>query len=218
VGGSPPTIIGIFTDQGGALRTVAIAEEAPIASNLSHEPNISGERIVFTANHDGSLPGHNARFSIFLAEPSTLSVAVDFDTQVPDDTGTFDQLVWPNIDGDILAFRGRSTSGLWGIYIQDLTNMVIEPLITSDDVLDGKNIGNMNIRIEREALSGNQLAFSVDFQDGTEGIYLATFSTGATAQVPALSTPALLALTLVLLALGSVVLRRAKVMSGLASH
>jgi hypothetical protein len=120
--------------------------------------------------------------------------------------------------GDFVVFRGAS-GGFFGLYILDLASGVVEPLITIEDTLDGKNVGSVNITDGSgrpgPVLSGNQLVFRVDFEDGTKAIYLATFSTGA-ARVPSLSTPALLALTLVLLAVGSVMFRRAKLESGLA--
>ena len=80
----------------------------------------------------------------------------------------------PSIDDDVVAFVGHSdsTTNNVGIYLDFGGNLI--PLIDRFDTLDGKLIRDLNIG--RHSLSGNELAFNVDFLDGTRAMYLATFS------------------------------------------
>jgi hypothetical protein len=66
-------------------------------------------------------------------------------------------------------------------------NGSLESVLRDDDVLDGKVV--RRAYIGAEGLDGDQIAMSVVFTDGTEGIYVATL-------VPEPSSLALLALGL----------------------
>jgi hypothetical protein len=76
------------------------------------------------------------------------------------------------IDGDVIAFLG--SDGLYAYH-----DGVLERLIGAGDSLDGKNI--VDVFFGEHGLSGDQLAFSANFDDGSRAIYLATIPEPGTA-------------------------------------
>ena len=209
--GTPAIFTNRGTDPGEALRTVAVSGEGLVYSSPTC-PDISGERIVFTANTTGSV---NA---IFLEDSTGLRTIVEAGDPIPGDPlgRTFGVFFDPQIDGDFVAFRGSDQVyfHIDGLYILDLATGEVAPLITSDDALDGRDIHLSRIlgpHGEPTKLDGHQLLFEPDFDGtsaGTDAIYLATFAFSS--PVPALSAAWVWAVAFLFLVLGFAALRARK--------
>jgi hypothetical protein len=72
-------------------------------------------------------------------------------------------------DGDAVAYFGNDLSS-YGIYVY--RNGAVERIIASGEQLDGKTLSGF--RFGAHGLDGEQLAFTALFDDGTEGVFLAT--------------------------------------------
>jgi hypothetical protein len=116
------------------------------------------------------------------ANSGEITRIADTTSTVPDDEGFFrDAFTAVSLDGGLVALgyglEGNSRpfppipqTPFFGVY----TNLSgsLESLLRDGDVLDGKVV--RRAYIGAEGLDGNQIAMSVVFVDGTEGIYVAT--------------------------------------------
>ncbi len=140
-------------------------EIAPVAAGaiwdyFYDKPAIDGTQIVFVA--EGELAG-GARFEgIFVTDTSGTTQIVDFIA-----LGIAGS-VHVDISGGTVAYGvGETQIRLWN---GGDTTVVL----SAGNLLDGKIVSK--VRIVRDALSDNSLAFPVEFTDGSEAIYLAEFT------------------------------------------
>ncbi len=159
---------GIYTSIGGTLKVVA-DRNTPI-------PRSTGN---FTSFANSSLDDGNVVFrgfgsserGIYIKEVGgTLKVVVDNNTPIPGGTGNFTFFNNPSLDAGNVAFEAFSSNSELGIYTT--LGGSLRKVIAPNDSLDGKIIGIVSIG--PEALSGNRIAFTAGFTDGSGGIYIAT--------------------------------------------
>lgn len=132
-------------------------------------PSYSGDNVAFL----GCLSSDcNSAKGIYKANRagSNPMKAVDTNTSVPGGTNPFTDLDSPSLDGDKLAFFGKS-SGETGIYLYDFSDDSLTRVIRVGDKLDGRTVDE--IGFGAEGLSGWDIGFRAKFTDGTQGIYRA---------------------------------------------
>ncbi len=147
-------------------------------------PLIDGANIIFGGAAGPDLSG------IYGFTPDGLVDLVDTNTPVPGGTGTFQSFAFArdsstaySLSAGNVVFRGFDQSGTEGIYLVPATGGNVTKIVAVGDTLsDGRTVignsgGFFQPPIQNNSLSGNQLAFRIDFSDpamgvGT-GIYLA---------------------------------------------
>jgi hypothetical protein len=176
---------GVYTNAGGPLSVVADLTTAI--------PGGTGLFVGFPSRHHGGgigtdgpvLAGGNVFFhglgsagqeGIYTNAGGPLAVIADLNTSVPGGSGNFIAFEGLAAADSHVAFLGLSlvSPGL-GIY----TNLSgsLEEVISFDDSLDGKAINGLVLLWE--GLDQNEIAFLAYFDDGSEGIYVATISSSS---------------------------------------
>ena len=91
---------------------------------------------------------------------------------VPGGTGTFSTFdeFSTSLDNGNLAFIGVDAANQSGIYTD--VGGVLAEVVTTGEFLDGKYVSSWDLG--SQGLSGNQIAFQVVFDDGSQGVYVAT--------------------------------------------
>jgi hypothetical protein len=149
---------------------------------------IPGSTKTFTRFQGLDLDNGNVAFygsgrsqeGIYTSLGGNLSAIADLDTLIPGSTGNFIGFDgFPTLDNGNVAFVGFGTRGQAGIF--GTFDGSLGKVIGTGDVLDGKEA--IEFFLSNEGLSGNSLAFKVNFDDGSSGIYRAD---------AAIPTPALL--------------------------
>ncbi len=139
---------------------------------------VDDQRVLFVGE------GASNQIGLFLQKSdSSLEALVTEQTAIPEATGTFSGfgnlgLDTPKIslDDDLVVFQGNG-EGVEGIY--SLQNGVLLKIIDSNDTLDGKPI--VGLSFIGEGLDGGSLAFTAQFTDGSQGVYLTAIPEPATA-------------------------------------
>ncbi len=175
--------------------TGAYIESSGVFSELLDPSNIQ-----FNFDADFSFSGGDLGFTTS-TEVQTFrggvldSIAQRYVTSVPEHPGdTFAGFDTPAISDDLIAFTGVESwssnrrNGLYAEFDGNLLNIVEE-----GDTLDGLVVDS--IRFGSEGASHSQLAFSVEFTDGSEAVYLATV-------VPEPASISLMIMALIMLAAG----------------
>jgi hypothetical protein len=166
---------GIYTDVGGQLRRVADTK-TPVPGGtgdfMVHSfPAISQGHIAFAGK------SYREDEGVFVDVDGTLTVVANDQTYVPGTSERFMEFVQytPTIDGTNVVFQAESLnrSGIYGSFGGNLIK-----LIELSDTLDGRTVTNLFMSVE--ALDGDQFVFRAWFQDGSEGIYIATVPEPAT--------------------------------------
>ena len=173
---------GVFESIADTVNTIIPGTTSTIFDSLS-EPSIDNGAAVFGGSDASGNEG------IYTDLGGTLRVVADESTTVP---GRFETFVGfdlndTSIEGSTIIFEGdfdisiasiiglgdveaSGFSGETGLFLELNGNLV--KLIDTNDTLDGKSITDLNIHIDG-AISGDKVAFSASFSDGTEGIYVA---------------------------------------------
>lgn len=127
---------------------------------------ISGEDVAFVA---GSTT--NIRAVVAQIDGELVTIAMGDDLR-PGGGGAFERFNVVAIDNGSVAFSTlRSVVPTDGIYLKPPDGELIK-IINRDDLLDGKEIDSF--RFGPEALNGSEIAFAVDFVDGSGGVYIAS--------------------------------------------
>ncbi len=127
-------------------------------------PVVSDSAVAFGAAGSGGEVG------IYSDASGSLSVVADNMTPIPDGDGNFtgfDDLI-SHQDGNV-AFRAFGSDGQEGVYL--FYDGSLMKLVDLDDLLDGKAIDGFDVL--RGSLAGDGAVFHVEFQDNSEGIYVA---------------------------------------------
>lgn len=148
------------------------------------DPLIDGDVVVF----EGAVPAACCDVAgLYSYSPATgVRKLVDTNTPVPDGTGTFraggafalDLTPAYSISDGQVVFLGVDAAGKIGLYLVPATGGPVTKIIAEGDSLgDGRTVTGLNLSIQVDSLSGNQLAFWVRFNPGGhDGIYVATMS------------------------------------------
>ena len=141
------------------------AEIAGVVSTISFtgiNPAISGTNIVFVG--DAFKP-------IYADFGDGIVTVADTSTNVPGGSGTFQDFDSVSISGSAVTFLGRDATGQTGIYTT--LGGTLEKIVAEGDTLDGRTV--IGLFASREALSGQNIAFAANFEDGFQTIYVATY-------------------------------------------
>ena len=193
-GGSSGTTRGVYTNLGGNLHAVDsnstsqnyglttidsgnLAYEFPQNNGIKAqlgglgfgisptglEPAISGSNIAFVGS---SFHAIDANFG------AGIVTVADTSTSIPEGSGTFESLSTVSISGSAVTFLGVDAMDRMGLYTT--LGGTLKKIVAEGDTLNGRTVSQLFS--SREALSGQNIAFAVNFTDGFEAIYLATFS------------------------------------------
>jgi hypothetical protein len=144
---------------GGSGNFTAFAGSAPV---------ISGSTVAFRG------AAGTTQLGIYTGSASGGSLArvVDLNTPVPGGTSNFSNVGAPAISGSTIAFIGSGTTASQsGIYYELNTGGPLFKLITVNDALDGKTVSGLSLG--QFAVDGTSVTFSVNFTDGSKGVYVA---------------------------------------------
>jgi hypothetical protein len=170
---SASTNKGVYTDSANCpgcsgtapFRVARIGDAAPVTgggtwSGFADLPAIDGNQIAFVGN--GSLTAGGTFDGVFLSSASGTELIADFGTLAITDSEFID------ISNGTVAFGETEVDvRLWN-------NGDIITVISAGDTLDGKIV--QKVRVVRDALADNSIAFPLEFTDGTEAIYKAEFT------------------------------------------
>jgi hypothetical protein len=176
---------GIYTNQGGLLNAIADTNTAI--------PGGTGNFTNFTSltSENGSVAFIGERREIVSKPPSeqgiytnlggSLKAIADLNTPIPNGTGNFTSFRSVSLNKGNIAFLGTNSSSQ-GIYTT--LGGSLTKVIATGDSLDGKTVSSsvpqfdQGLLLGSKSFSGNQIAFSVGFTDGSQGIYIATVNSG----------------------------------------
>ena len=125
-------------------------------------PSFDGQSTVFRGSSSQS-------GGVFTNQGGPLRAVVEVGDPIPDGTGNFSGFSSvASIDNGNIAFDGAGTNER-GIYLEK--NGVLEKVIASGDVIDGRTVQFVNFG--RDGLSGENLGMRIDFTDGGKAYYAA---------------------------------------------
>lgn len=168
---------GIYAYLKGSLQLVA-DQNTPVPGGTGNfiyfdGPTISGDAIAFGGVGSSNLEG------IYVYLNGSLQVVADQNTPVPGGTGNFPAAGRPSISGSTIAFFGWvppedqiSNPEILGLYIYSFDSDAIATVIKRGDILDDK-VFDYAVMYD---LDGNNLAFTANFTDGSQGLYIANLA------------------------------------------
>lgn len=184
---------GVYTNIGGKLNVVAdLNTSVPGGTGVLDgtgtfkdtpyfgAPSLNGGDVAFWGGGSFDIFNGVLGGGIYTSIDGELNVVANRNTPVPDGIGTFEFINSPSLDNGKVVFSG-------GTFVEEEVgpSLIIEQKgiytnITGDlaeviaigDRLDGKEVNS--ITFGPEGLSGNQIAFSAGFTNGSQGIYIAT--------------------------------------------
>ena len=174
----PGNFFGIFIGGGGGAGGVQTLVEERVTPIPSGSGGFNDLRLV-VADDDASFAfeglGAGGQRGIYASEDGVLRKVVDGNTPIPGGSGNFswehrnlvDTLLSYD-DGGVL-FEGFGANDYSGIFYAAPDGTVMK-LIDGGDVLDGKAVASAFI--DRGSLDGGRAGVWVQFEDGSEGIYI----------------------------------------------
>ena len=170
---------GVFESITDTIDSVIPGTTSTIFDSLS-EPSIDNGIVAFGGNDT------NGNQGIYTNLGGTLRVVADESTNVPGEDFTFTGFdpSDTSIEGNNIVFEGKFEINIGagigvepqgfvsgeGLYIELNGNLM--KIIDTGDTLDGKILTDIDIQFNG-AISGDKVAFSASFSDGSKGIYFA---------------------------------------------
>lgn len=170
-----PAVVEVLLDQKTPLPVPITIEEITSAP-------VDGDLIAFR------LRGHNAQHrpyvGIFTLKNGVVSLVVDNYTEIPDKEVVFrDFDRWVTLVDGIVIFRGFGVNGFEGLFAYHTGTGELHFLIDNSSSIEGRQIDGFEIA--SAPLIDSRIAFVAVFEDGKDGIYLASLTKPiATRQVP----------------------------------
>ncbi|MDF5714636.1 MAG: hypothetical protein PUP93_12285 [Rhizonema sp. NSF051] len=176
---------GIYTNLGGLLNAIADTNTAIPGGtgNFTNFTSLSSENgsVAFIGQRRETISQPPSQQGIYTNLGGSLRAIADLNTPIPNGTGNFTSFRSLSLNKGNIAFLGANSSSQ-GIY----TNLsgLLTKVIATGDSLDGKTVSSsvpqfdQGLLLGQQSLSGNQIAFSVGFTDGSEAIYIATVNSG----------------------------------------
>jgi hypothetical protein len=172
--GAGPHGAGLYTAGNGGVRKVADRATpvpgglpgetfAGFAQSTSDPPAVGSGSVVFVAI------GNRGTRGVYVERAGSLAVVADDRTRIPGGGGLFRTFLRTATDGGRAAFVGTDSALRRGLY-SDLRGALVEVIAAGDD-LNGREVHK--IRFGPQGLSGDRLAFTVVFMDGSEAVFLA---------------------------------------------
>ncbi|MHC4992701.1 MAG: DUF7453 family protein [Planctomycetota bacterium] len=154
-----------------ANRSTSIPQGIGSFTDFGTIPSLSDGTMAFVGQ------GAAGQIGVYRYDGSLHRIA-DRTTMIPEGTGGFTSFHnFVSNSGGRVAFIGEGTGGQRGLYVDD--HGTLRKLIDQDDSLDGQAIQSIS-SIDRDALDGNRIAFTVVFENGGGfGAYIATFASPA---------------------------------------
>lgn len=146
----------------GAVTRIADATTTPLGGTGTWGPPLGfdGTSISFTDRLGTTL---------FTNVGGTLHVAADTSTLMPGSSARFANFGVGAMDDERIAFTAASVAGgPYGLFLWD--DGTISQILAPGGTLDGKAVSN--VALGPDGFSGNEVAFTADFTDGSSGIYL----------------------------------------------
>jgi hypothetical protein len=137
-----------------------------------------GNDVAFVGGHfelDEFVPGVYKVLNVLGPNPPPIKVA-DLFTAVPSGIGTFTSFGSVAIDPGTVVFEGLSDDGAGGTRKGLYTDFggTLSKLIATGYTLGGKTVSDL--RFGFRGFNNHQVAFAVDFSDGTHAVFMATLS------------------------------------------
>ena len=176
---------GIYTNLGGLLNAIADNNTAIPGGtgNFTNFTSLTSENgsVAFIGERRETLSKPPSQQGIYTNLGGSLKAIADLNTPIPNGRGNFTSFRSVSLNKGNIAFLGTDSSSQ-GIY----TNLggSLTKVIATGDTLDGKTVSSSVPQLDQglllgaNSLSGNQIAFSVGFIDGSQGIYIATVNSG----------------------------------------
>jgi K319L-like, PKD domain/Thrombospondin type 3 repeat len=146
--------------------------------------SLDGGKIVFSSSAF-DVDSRTARSEILFWQDNELKFIVGGGVQVPDNDAVFSGTGSPSADQDETAFRSSyvNSEDEWinGILLR-LGNRIVTIVETKSSLLDGREIGSFDLR-DGQWLSQRSVVLSVNFVDGSNGIYVASLDSDGDGQI-----------------------------------
>jgi hypothetical protein len=158
---------GIYMDANGTLTTLVDNDNPVLGGNKISIGDWSFENnnLAFTTMRlTDSPPWYTGLYS---TTGGVLHLVADDSTPIPGATGNFLLFDRPSLDGNNLAFAAADSNSGWSIYSE--IGGQLSKVIGVGDLLDNKTVTSMNMG----DFNGGTIGFSVEFADGSSGVYLA---------------------------------------------
>ena len=179
------SLAGIYTNLGGSLNAIADTNTAIPGGtgNFTNFTSLSSDNgsVAFIGERREIVSKPPSQQGIYTNLGGSLKAIADLNTPIPNGTGNFTSFRSVSLNKGNIAFLGTDSSSQ-GIYTT--LGGSLTKVIATGDSLDGKTVSSsvpqfdQGLLLGPQSLNGNQIAFSVGFTDGSQGIYLANVNSG----------------------------------------
>lgn len=174
--GTGTQLTGIYTKTGAGPLTTVADLSTPLPNNPTNnfvtpffEPTVSGTNVAFLGNN-----GAGNATGVYALIGGVLQTIVDNSTIAPNGSPFTAFGSYAPISGNTIAFLGNTATSR-GVYLWD---GALHTLVdNSTGTFDGRPLSTATpFFLGPDAIDGNNVVFSVAFQTGGNGIYMATFT------------------------------------------
>lgn len=166
--------LGIYLDVGGKSKVVADTNTAIPGG----EGNFTGfASISVDDNGDVAFTGYGLadQIGVYTNAGGRLRTVADTSTPIPDGTGnfvTFGSWFGPSFSRGRLAIVGLGESGQAGVYLH--ADGALTTIVNNSMTLDDKSFSDFAVYMSPNGFDGNQIAFSILFNDLSQALFVAT--------------------------------------------
>ena len=161
---------GIYLSIGGALRAV-VTSGAPRPGRRDAFEGFEG---VAARGGAAVLVGRGADgVGVYRFDGEDLARVADTRSRLPERSDRFTGFASAAVDGPLVAFHGRGADLHEGIYARRFTSppAPLEVVVERGARLDGRRVAT--VELGRQAVSGDEIAFRVTYEDGAQALVLA---------------------------------------------